>query len=171
MEENGLTKSSVSEGYQTKIVYKPTDLLVAQELKGVPVPGEDKVGELREKYGQYHYFVLSISKGDKEVLTGGGPGFGELLQTLSFRMGALVNLTTASRDTIPVADYAFQRTFGMSSATSLLFVFPREELKEDEWIQFNLKEFGLGLGNQNFRFSANNFKNVPEINFNKISSK
>lgn len=169
-EDNGLRKSLQSEGYRTEIIYRPTDLLVAQEVKGDP-PSEEKISSLKKKYGLYHYFELNISKGKKEALiTGGGDNFNELIHTISFRMGENVNLTTSRQDTILISDYIHQRTFGLAKSNSLLFVFRRDEHQDDEWIQFNLKEFGLGLGNQSFRFETSNLNKSPKINFQETST-
>ncbi len=166
-EGNGLTKSLISEGYKVEVNYKPTDLLVAQELRGDNQVNQQHLFNLREKYSKYHYFLLNLSNGGEEVLQGlRGNEYSDLVNILSFRMNEFVNITTI-QDTIQIADFIYQRTFGMAGATSLLFVFPRQEKNGDDWIQFNLKEFGLGLGNQNFRFSTSAINDVPNIKFNE----
>ncbi len=153
---------------------EPTDLLIAQELGGEVADSFTQLTELRKKYQNYDYFILSLSKDDKEALYKADRGydqFSELVQTLSFRMASYVNMTTAGKDTIEVADYVFPRTYGMGGATSLMFVFNKEETNGDEWVQFNLKEFGMGLGNKNFRFRREDLDNVPKIDFRVIRNK
>ena len=166
--DNGLTKSAVVDDYRIELVYKPTDLLVRQEIEGLQVD-ETQLEKIRAKYTSYYYFLLKLSKNDREALQTGS-GYGELVQILSFRMGNYVSLTTSKSDTIPVGDFALNRTHGLNSSTDLLFAFNREKTLKQEWVQFNLNEFGLGIGNQRFRFNCEDIEASPKINF-KITKK
>ncbi len=167
-ESESLSKTKAYKGYQIVVTYRPNDLLIAQELGGQEASSFTQLQALRKKYKDYYYFILSLSKDDKEALYSSGGGqdqFSEMIQTLSFRMASYVNMTTAGRDTIEVADYVFPRTYGMGGATNLMFVFSKKEAEDDEWVQFNLKEFGMGLGNKTFRFRKDHLENVPKIDF------
>ncbi|MEM1405263.1 MAG: hypothetical protein AAGG59_00700 [Bacteroidota bacterium] len=167
-ESEELSKTKVYKGYQITVSYKPNDLLIAQELGGEEAKSFIQLTELRKKYQDYEYFILSLSKENKEALYKAGGGydqFSDLVQTLSFRMGNYVNMTTSGSDTIEVADYVFPRTYGMGAATNLMFVFNKKNAEDDEWMQFNLKEFGMGLGNKTFRFRRADLEHVPKIDF------
>jgi hypothetical protein len=164
-ESNGLVKEINTNGFLLKIHYRPTDLMVAQEMRTVTTPSVKAIEEARKKYKGHYYFILSLSKEGKEVLSPaaqGMVGFSDLLQTLSFRMAEKVNLTTA-KDTIFVADYIYNRTFGMSASTDLLFVFDKAKAKGQEFIQLNLDEFGLGIGSKSVRFDIDKLENSPKI--------
>ena len=164
---NGLVQKAEVNGYAIEVMYKPTDLWVQQEVDGQPID-ETKLKVIREKYDPYYYFILNLSKNNKEALQVDG-AFGQysaLVQTLSFRMNNYVNMTTSAQDTIPTADFILNRTYGLSNATSLLFVFNKEKGKDKDWVQFNLNEFGLGVGNQRFRFKTKDLEEVPHIKFN-----
>lgn len=162
--DNGLIQKSESNGYVFEVVYRPTDLLVNQQ-ETVKSMSAGKLDTLRKKYNNYYYFVLNLSKNKREALqpSAGMDQYSNLVQTLSFTMGSFVNLTTSVRDTIPTADFILNRTYGLSNATSLLFVFNKEKAKDKEWVQFNLNEFGLGTGNQRFRFKVKDLENVPSL--------
>jgi hypothetical protein len=166
-EENGLHKTAEMNGTQVAVTYKPTDLWVSQELDEGEVLTSSRLDSLRKKYENYYYFIVSLSRNNKEALhqTGDMGEYSELLQTMSFRMSDYVTLTTTSRDTIPVADFMLNRTYGMSSATEILFVFNREKSKGQEWVQFNLNEFGLNVGNQRFRFATKDLEHTPKLKF------
>ncbi|MEO1054882.1 MAG: hypothetical protein AAFX87_29885 [Bacteroidota bacterium] len=169
--DNGLSKKKAFKGYEVQVTYRPQDLLIAQETRGATEVDVKELEKLTKKYEDYYYFILSLSRDNKEALykTGGGyDQFSDMVQTLSFRMANHVNMTTAGRDTIEVADYVFPRTYGMGGATNLMFVFNKKEAEGDEWVQLNLKEFGLGLGNQNFRFRKEDLDGAPKIKFNGI---
>jgi hypothetical protein len=163
-EDHGLTKTIVSGDVSTRLTYRPTDVMVSQEMKTSADPSSDKIATLREKYSPYYYFILSLSRSGKEVLnsSGGHTEFSSLLQTISFRMGEVVNLTTPSRDTIPLTDFVYNRTFGLSASTDILLVFPRSDVK-DETIQINIDEFGLGAGKQSLIFKTEDLNTVPRI--------
>ena len=164
-EENGCTKSALVEETTITVTYRPTDLMAYQEAGDDPAELA-RVDSLRKKYDRYYYFSLSLSRDKKEALhQTGREQYSDLVQTLSFRMAEYVTLTTAASDTIPVGDFMLNRTFGMSSSTVVLFVFSKEKAKGKEWIQFNLNEFGLGVGNQRFRFRTEDLDGVPKIKF------
>jgi len=166
-ESNGLSVKKEVNGFDVKATYRPTDLLVLQEAGGKLEIPESRYDELKKKYDPYYYFILSLSKDNKEALyaSGGYGQFSELVQTLSFRMGQYTNATTSESDTIPVADYVFPRTYGMGASTNLMFVFDKTDTKGDEWFQFNLSEFGMGLGRQNFRFRIEELESAPHLKF------
>jgi hypothetical protein len=46
-----------------------------------------------------------------------------------------------------------------------LFVFDKTKSKECEWVQFNLNEFGLGIGLQQFRFNLVEIEAAPKVRF------
>jgi hypothetical protein len=166
--EHGLVQEVTSQGYNVKVTYRPTDLLVDQELGGRSFDAPTTEA-LRKRYSDYYYFILSLSKDEREALHQPGQAnmYGDLVQTLSFRMGHFVNLTTPASDTIAVSDFMLNRTYGLSHSTDLLFVFNKEAARGKDWVQFNLNEFGLGAGDLRFRFKTKDLENVPEIDFAK----
>jgi len=166
-EENNLKKSEEVNNYRIEVTYRPTDLLVNQEIGDELVDG-NKLEQLQKKYNGYYYFILSLSKNKKEALhqmDGDMERYSELVQTLSFEMTQYANLTTSTQDTIPVGDFILNRTYGVSASTDILFAFNKEKSRGKDWVQFNLNEFGLGVGNQRFRFSTKDLDNAPKINF------
>jgi hypothetical protein len=163
---NELIKEKKVDGVGIKICYRPTDLLVAQELKGSQQPTVDKISKARQKFGGHYYFIASFSKDRKELVSPsnqGLPGFSDLLQTISFQMGDKVNLTTPLQDTIVVADYIYNRTFGIGQSTDILFVFDKKKAESQKYVEFNLDEFGLGIGKQSFRFETKYLEDAPKI--------
>ncbi len=172
LENSELSKKREFKGYEIQLYYKPTDLLIAQELGGELAKSKEELERLQQKYANHEYFILSLSKNNKEALYQMGNGFdqfSEIVQTLSFNMGNYVNSTTSGKDTVEIDDYVFPRTYGMGMSTNIMFVFSKEKSKDDEWIQVNIKEFGMGLGNQVFRFKREELENLPSINF-KVNS-
>ena len=166
-EKNGLIQSKEIGNMAIKVAHRPTDLLVNQELSNQDYTQEE-VTKLREKYNQYAYFTLSLSAGGQEVEAynvNGQGDFGSRVQQLAFGMSDKVELHTNARDTITVADYVYQRTFGIGNSSDMLFAFKREELKSSNWIQFQLDDFGLGIGTNRFRFKTKDIENAPKLKF------
>lgn len=166
--ENGLIEEYETNGIKSTVAFKPTDLLILQETSGNTSLDSLELNRLKNKYADHYYFILSLSKNDEEAEYNSGGDYGqfsELVQTLSFRMGQYVNLTTSNRDTIPISDYIYPRTYGMSNASTLMFAFDKEKALDDKWVQFNIREFGLGTGNRNFRFRTKALEGVPNIKF------
>ena len=166
-EENGLKKSIDLGNIKVEVFYKPADLMVHQEISH-DVIDITALSALREKYKNYYYFIVSLSSDNKDALQQTGDRYGELIQTLSFRMNDYVTLTTPTMDTIPVRDFILNRTYGLSKSTDLLFVFDNEKALDKEWVQFNLNELGLGIGNQRFRFRVSDLQQVPGIKFDML---
>jgi len=164
--DHGLTKEVVIDDFKVSATFRPTDLLIAQEVSS---PADTiQINRLKKKYGDHYYFVLALSRNGREAIQAGTlpqDQFSELLQTISFRMGAFITLTTSRQDTIPLADFAYTRTFGMGGSNDILRVFNKERITDQQWVQINLAEFGLGLGRQSLKFNCKDLDNIPRIEF------
>ena len=166
-EDNGLQKSIEIDGTQITVTYRPTDLIVDQEIGDEQVDKETLLS-IQKRYSSSYYFVVSLAKEHKDIMqqVAGKVDYSELVQTLSFHMPAYTFLTTSKMDTIAVGDFALNRSFGFSNSTDLLFVFSRNDVKpDDDWVEFNLNEFGLGAGHQRFRFSLSDIAKTPQLEF------
>ncbi|MEM9338620.1 MAG: hypothetical protein AAGA66_07830 [Bacteroidota bacterium] len=170
-ESNGLIVRQQAGGLDLSVTYRPNDLMVHQSLEASY--DEQTLQRLREQYGAFTYFVLSMQVGGKDVLYGTSTGqadFSAKLQTLSYRMQEVVSIITSAQDTIPVADYAYPRNFGRETSSNLLFAFSSEKLKSAEWFNFHLKEFGMKTGDQRFRFRVSDLEATPKVPFQPIAS-
>jgi hypothetical protein len=172
-EKNGLRKSIQHGDYTVDAIYRPNDLLILQEI-GNTQPDSATLVKLENKYRGHYYFVLNLSKNGKEaVSTASMPydEFGDVLQNVSFRMNEFVNITTSKKDTIALADFLYNRTFGMGSSSEILLVFDKKKAIDTDWVQINLTELGLGIGTQNFRFEKEKLEEIPRINFKELHKK
>lgn len=162
-EDNGLVKKQTAGNMNLSVTYRPSDLLVLQDVGDTR--DSAAIADARNKYQAYVYFILSMDVAGQNALYRGSAdmgAFSEHLQTLSFRMADKVSLITSARDTVEVADYIFDRTYGMGN-TSLLFVFSRQKLKTADWFTFNLKDFGMRTGDQRFRFQMKDLEDTPKL--------
>lgn len=166
-EDNGLVDARRVNGIDLKVVYRPTDLLVERELR--PAKGKT-VEKLRNKYGKYHYFVLSYAKGGRDVLKSGvrdQADYAYKMQEMAYNMQSHVAMVGDGKDTLQLVDYVYQNMFGASNSTELLFVFDRKEVGKYDEVTFKLGDIGFGTGLQAFRFDVGKLEDVPRIDFKR----
>ncbi len=164
-EDHGFILKKNINGVDFSLLYKPTDLLVMQDL------GEDRskgrIDSLRDKYKDYMYFNLSMSVNNKELLSvvpQNRNEFGAMVNQLAFGMGEKVHCYTNNKDTIPLTDYVYPRMYGMSNNTSILFVFPKtEEVNNAEQLYFTIEDIGMNTGEVKFKFLNNTLQQEPKL--------
>lgn len=165
-EDHGLVKRHEKRGYDLRLLNRPTDLWVAQELRN-ELATDSLIADFRQQYDEHLYFILKISKNGKEALyaSNNHGAFSDLLQNLSFRMGTFTEMVTSRKDTIPLADSHYSRIYGQSGATTVMLAFNREKIKNTKWVQVNLSDLGLGTGRTTYRFRTKDLLSAPSINF------
>jgi hypothetical protein len=165
--DHGLYVREIRGDLEVSALYRPTDLLVAQEL-GSDRPTEATLTRFRKKYGSYAYFILGFSRENKDALYNTADSyadFSENLQKLSFRLHEYLHMTTSAQDTVYMADYHFSRMHGMGGSTQVLVAFDRGEIAGKEWVQLNLAELGFGAGRVHLRFDMSDINRAPSIDF------
>ena len=164
-EENGYVQRKSVNGIDFELMYRPTDLLVKQEL-GDSITS-DKVKILREKYSKYLYFNLSMSKNNQEILNSFSNDqnqFGAMVNQLAFGMNEKVHLYTQQRDTIEMIDFVYPRMYGMSKSTTIMFVYPRKETENNKSnLIFTIEGLGLNTGEVKFKIQNKRLNNEPSI--------
>ncbi|NAS32833.1 hypothetical protein GTQ40_17780 [Flavobacteriaceae bacterium R38] len=166
-EANQYVQHKSVNGVDFSLIYKPTDLLVKQEL--VENASREIIDSLRARYGQYLYFNLTMSKNDHEILTelaGNQIQFGNMVNQLAFGMTEKIHLYTPQKDTIPMQDYIYPRMYGMSNNTSILLVYPRDsQLMKQDHFNLSIEDLGLFTGEVSFKVPVNLIKKQPQLNF------
>ncbi|CAL2083211.1 hypothetical protein [Tenacibaculum sp. 190524A05c] len=165
--DNGYVHKKSINGYDFSVLYKPTDLLVTQELGSTYTA--DEVDKLRIKYKNNIYFTVSISRDNKELLSSTPKNkqeFGAMVNNLAFGMGEKVHAYTSKKDTLELLDYVYPRMYGMSRSTDMLFVYPRDNkyLKED-YLNLVIGDLGTYTGEVKFKIPTKTIKNEPKLNF------
>lgn len=166
-ETNGYRYTKEVNGVSYTLQYRPTDLLVHQEL-GDSI-SESKVNELRDKYGKYLYFNLSMSANGQELLSNVAYDknkFGKMVNDLAFYIDEKVHLFTVTKDTLEITDFIYPRMYGMSNSTTIMLVYPRDEkyLKE-KYLNFTIEDLGFYTGEVRFKIHTKPLQNEPKLNF------
>jgi hypothetical protein len=167
-EDHGLNQQKTVNGVDIRVTYRPQDFLVKQELDAAPVKSDSLITALRANYNKQLYFVLSLSKNNKEVLTsvaGDRVVFSEMVNRLAFGIGEYVTLTTSNRDTLQLLDFVYPRMFGMSNSTDILLAFKKEKLNNAEWLKLSIADIGLQTGNISFTFKTRDINKTPNLKF------
>ncbi len=167
-EVNDYKQHKTVNGVDFSLMYRPTDLLVKQEIGNSSMP-LDSINMLRDKYKHYIYFNLSMSKNGQELLSAVPKNrneFGSMVNQLVFGMHEKIHLLTQQNDTIELVDYVYPRMYGMSKTTSMMFVYPREKQKLDtKKLQFTIEDLGLQTGEVKFTIDTDKIINEPNLKF------
>lgn len=166
-EDNGYHYKKTVMGVDYVLQYRPTDLLVKQEL------GDQtdalQVENLRKKYGKYLYFNLSMSKNNQELLNGlahDKAKFGQMVNDLAFGMEEKVHLYTPEKDTLAMTDFIYPRMYGMSDATTIMIVYPREAtFLNKDYLNFVIEDLGLETGDIKFKLNTQALQKEPQLQF------
>ena len=167
---HGLVQKTKVWDVDVQVSYAPSGLLVSQELVASRGQGNKNVlDSLEKKYSRNYYFFLKFSKDNRELIRqlGSFSRYSDMVQVLSFQMQQYINLTTAARDTVEMSDYAFEQTYGMGNANTLLLAFPREKIDKAEALDVNLAECGFGIGSLKFKFDKADLDQVPRLDYSR----
>ncbi|MGS2765196.1 hypothetical protein [Sinomicrobium sp. M5D2P9] len=165
--ENGFLQQKSVNNVEFSLLYKPTDLMVKQEL--IQKSTQGVIDSLREKYGRYMYFVLSMSRNKQELLShaaGNRSRFGAMVNELSFHIDRKVHCYTPEKDTLPMADFIYPRMYGMSRSTDILLVYPRDKkYLAGEYLDITVEDLGFYTGEVKFRMLTNTIISDPKLKY------
>ncbi|KFF12002.1 hypothetical protein [Flavobacterium hydatis] len=166
-EDNGYCYKKTVAGVDYILQYRPTDLLVQQELGDNIDPLQ--IEKLRQKYSKYLYFNISMSKNNQELLNnvaGDKAKFGQMVNDLAFGIEEKLHVYTPTKDTLTMADFIYPRMYGMSNSTSIMIVYPRENkfMKQDH-LNFVIEDLGLETGDIKFKLNTKALTNEPQLRF------
>jgi hypothetical protein len=166
-EDNGYNYTKTIVGVEYVLQYRPTDLMVKQELG--EKYNDTLVKQLRKKYNKYLYFNLSMSKNNQELLNGVARDkakFGQMVNDLAFGMEEKVHIYTSEKDTLTMADFIYPRMYGMSNSTSIMIVYPRDaKFMSQDYLNFVIEDLGLDTGDIKFKLDTKALKNEPQLKF------
>lgn len=166
-EDNGYHYQKTVADVDYVLQYRPTDLLIKQELGNNTDPKQ--VEKLRKQYGQYLYFNLSMSKNNQELLNGVARDkakFGQMVNELAFGMEEKLHVYTPTKDTLALADFIYPRMYGMSNSTSIMIVYPRDpKYLEQEYLNFVIEDLGLDTGDIKFKLKTKALLKEPQLDF------
>ncbi len=161
--KNGLHQTKQKGDYTIKLMYKPQNLLVAQELKN-PMYSITDMNSLQKHYNQYLYFNLSLTYKNNEIINKAltnKNAFSKIIEKLSFDRN-IADLITSLKDTLPLYESVFTRMYGMTKSNDILLIF-ENKLASTEDFKVRINGSDLGFGTVYFDYNTKNIHNIPQL--------
>lgn len=167
-ENHGLIKTKEFGDVKLELIYKPNDFLIQQELSSKKQFSEEEIQEVKNNFNKALYFTLNVSKGGKELEMSAIQSqdqFAKRIEQLSFGMRERIQIKTSNKSEIPLLDYVYPRMYGMTGQTTMLLVFDKEQVINEEWFDVIINGSNLGIGINKFRFESNKILNTPQLDY------
>jgi hypothetical protein len=152
---NGLIQILDNGNYSFELVYRPKELLIAQEAGTNDVSRWDSIAS---ELSRYDYFVLRISRNHREAEAELAADPASYMRLINYLNGGIAGDISMSVDgeTLNVSDALFTPGYGSSNSSSILLVFDSHltARESDSKIVFNDTQFDPGRHEFNFRFSS-----------------
>jgi hypothetical protein len=164
--ENGLVKQQQKNGVELEVIYRPAELVLAQQLQAVTTT-EERIKTMKN-FDSLSYFIIKLSRAGQEIenMYAGDPGkFQRVVDYLSFSLAPHVFIIHRE-DTITAYDAVYARSFGSATSTSVMTVFDTRLKEKSGVIRFCLDDAELDVGFNEFEFDLDNIKKAPTINLN-----
>lgn len=162
-DSNGLIQRVKKDDIVLELIYRPTDLLVAQEVSDTTIK-QDELDSLRSRFSNYSYFVLKLSREGQEAtnqLATDLSHYTRAIDYLSFQIGQDIDLVFGN-ERIDTEDFMHTRSFGGAKANTVMLAFKiRPEELQDFAIEYDDSLFGTGL--TRFNFKVSDIESLPPI--------
>jgi hypothetical protein len=163
-EENGLVKKSSRGDFQAEAYHRPNDLVIAQMAYDKSLT-KDTLDSLRTAYSDFSYFVLHMSKNNREVESYFAYNpilYNEIVNYLNGEIDQDMMLLHKS-DTIKALQTIYSPALGSSNYTSVMAVFGTGIKQLPPTIELVWNDTQLNTGVHRFLFNKSDLKNTPQL--------
>jgi len=162
---HGLLQQKEINGTTIKLTYKPGMLFANQEINVYDTFNKKQIDDIMGRYNKQLYFILSLSRGNKEILStyNNQQWFGQMVNQFAFGMGEDVSLVTDRGDTLQLLDFHHPRMYGMAPSTDILMAFEKPDMKKSKELKFEMKDIGLQTGDVKFKIKTKDIRKVPKL--------
>lgn len=165
---HGLTQTRVVNGTSVTCAYRPTDLLLNQELASAdPAPSPAQLDSLRRGYAGRLYCTLALARDSAELEASVIRDEAALSQTLIYlstgiaRDVYLRGLGQADSTAALAATYV--RQYGATGRSAVLLVFPAPRLDGRQGFTLTYHDTRFGLGPVHFIFTPEALRALPTL--------
>ena len=165
---HGLTHTAEAGGATVTCTYRPTPLLVLQDLASVPVATPSVRDSLAHAYTGKTYCTLTLARQGSEIenqFVNDPAAYQQILTYLNTGIATDAFLTTTPLDSVPAAASLYIRQFGTTGHSTLLLVFDTHRLTPQKGFHLTLHGQRLGLGTLRFPFSGTDLAALPALKF------
>jgi hypothetical protein len=165
---HGLTQTIEAGGATITCVYRPTELLVLQDLAGQPAPPPATRDSLARAYAGKTYCTLTFSHNGQELENQfiSQPLLRQrVVDYLQKGITADVFLATAPGDSVPAAASFYVQQYGISGHSTVVLVFTTPRLRLAQGFHLTLRGQTQGLGDHRFFFTSHDLGALPPLRF------
>ena len=164
---HGLTQTREVNGTTITCSYRPTDLLVLQDLAQLPPTRLTSAtrDSLRRTYAGKTYCSLALSRNNAEVeaaLVTDPPAYQRALSYLNTGIAADTFLATG-QDSVPALASMYLRQYGTTGHSTVLLVFATPQPIQEQGFHLTWRGHQLNAGSQRFFFNAADLAAVPPL--------
>lgn len=166
---HGLTHTVEVNGTTITCTYRPTDLLVLQDLTNVPTILPATRDSLAHAYAGKTYCTLTLSRNGSEVenqFVNDPTAYQQTLTYLNTGIAADAFLATTAHDSVPATASMYVRQFGTTGHSTLLLVFDTHQLTPQQGFHLTLHGQRLGVGTLRFPFTGHDLAALPALKTN-----
>ncbi|PJJ59575.1 hypothetical protein [Hymenobacter chitinivorans] len=168
--EHGLTQQTTAGAATVTCTYRPTELLVAQELHSSELPATTQVlDSLRRAYAGKTYIALDLSLGGTEIenqFVNDKTRFTQAVTYLNTGIAADVLLTGPGQQPVAAVAASYPRQYGNTGRSSLLLVFDTHTWDIRQGFELTFRDQYFGLGSPRFVFKADDVAALPVLKYN-----
>ena len=165
---HSLTHTTEANGATVTCTYRPTPLLVLQDLASVPAATPATRDSLARAYVGKTYCTLTLARNGGEIenqLVNDPAAYQQALTYLNSGIAADTYLATTPHDSVPAAASMYVRQYGTTGHSTLLLVFDTHQLTPQQGFHLTLHGQRLGLGTLRFPFAAADLAALPPLKF------
>ncbi|WP_151087959.1 hypothetical protein [Hymenobacter baengnokdamensis] len=165
---HGLTHSTESNGATVTCTYRPTSLLVLQDLTGIAAASPATRDSLARAYAGKTYCTLTLARNGSEIenqFVNDPAAYQQVLSYLNTGIAADAFLATTPTDSVPAAASMYVRQYGATGHSTLLLVFDTHQLKPEQGFHLTLRGQRLGLDMLRFTFTGRDLAALPVLKF------
>lgn len=165
-EDNGLHQKLTKGENRLEVLYRPAELVWADEIRSAASPEERK--RILQQVDSMNYFIIRFSNNGGEIesqFVSDDDKFSEVTNYLSFEMVNDLSAIVAG-DTIRALDVIHTRTFGSTNGTNVMAVFQTDFRNLHEDFVLVLNDRVLGTGVSSFNFKKKDLLKIPDLNLN-----
>ncbi|WP_139926242.1 hypothetical protein [Hymenobacter sp. DG01] len=162
---HGLVQHTTVGSAELTCAYRPTELLVAQELAN-PNSITASPDSVRRQFAGRQYFTLSLAQDGAEIenqFITNPTALTNALAYLNTGIAADVFLVTAGHDSIPALTSAYPRQYGATGRSTVLLIFQASGLPQNQDFQLVYRDTHFGLGTVQFSFKGPDVVAIPTL--------
>ena len=162
---NGLKKEQVIGDFHISAIYRPNDLMVAQDLMGKNI-NDSVIEAIKASYKPYIYFLVDLSYKDQEIINlkiNSEESYIKAIDNLAFNMKEYCYIISSNEDTVYPTDCIYSRHYGMTGSNTVLLIFENEKIFNTKIFELIIEDHEFGFGKAIFKYRIIDVKKALKL--------